>query len=388
MRDVQRLAGTFLSSAPRELRLSQGFRFNHGQTIAPFTIAYETFGELNADRSNAILVCHALSPSAHVAGKYSADDEKAGWWDGLVGYGKAIDLERHFVVCVNLPGSCWGTTAPSSTDPVTDQPYGAHYPWVTIEDMVEAEKLVLDHLGIERLRSVAGGSLGGMQVFMWATLHPERVDSIITMAAGAAVPVQGIAWHTIGRKIIEGDQRFNGGNYYAAGETLRGLQLARMVGHMTYLSTAGLEKKFGRRRRGSTRQFEIDSYLEYQGTKFGASFDANSYIRLQAGMDEMDLEEQFGSLEEAFAGFRGRALLISFDTDWLFPPKEVVKVHQSLLANGVESHYLEVTTLNGHDAFLIDYDLISKPVSEFLQSTAGRVLRGDGPSNKPGPERS
>ena len=192
---------------------------------------------LNADRSNAILVCHALSASAHAAGKYTDDrDEKPGWWDGLIGYGKAIDLEQYFVVCVNLPGSPFGTTAPKSIDPATGKPYGSRYPWPTIEDMVESQKLVLEHLGITHLRAIAGGSLGGMQVLMWAAMYPEFADSIIAMASGAAVPVTGIAWHILGRKIIETDQRFNGGDYYDDPDPLRGLQVARMLGHMTYLS--------------------------------------------------------------------------------------------------------------------------------------------------------
>lgn len=364
----ERIGDTFISDSPRFLHLKDGFRFRHGQVIAPFTLAYETFGELNEDRSNAILVCHALSAGPHVAGKYHPDDQKAGWWDGLVGYGKGIDLDKHFVVCVNFPGSCVGTTAPSSIDPASGKPYGSRFPWVTIEDMVESERIVLEHLGIHQLRSVAGGSLGGMQVLMWATLYPDRVLSIIAMAAAAAVPVQGIAWHIIGRKIIEEDGSFNGGDYYEPGdvEPPRGLQVARMVGHMTYLSNEALEQKFGRRRRESTRQFEIDSYLEYQGRKFARTFDANSYIRIQAAMDEMDLSEQYGSIESALQRFRSPSLLVAFDTDWLFPAPEVRKVHNALLSNGVDSTYLEMKTSNGHDAFLIDYHLISEPVASFL----------------------
>jgi homoserine O-acetyltransferase len=361
------LENTFIARPPEHLVLEGGFRFRHGQTIAPFTIAYETFGELNADKSNAVLVCHALSPSAHAAGKYTVDDPKPGWWDGLVGYGKGIDLERYFVVCVNIPGSCNGTTAPNSVDPKSGKAYGSSYPWVTIEDMVEAEHTVLRSLGIEKLKAVAGGSLGGMQVLTWITLYPEMVGGIISMAAAAAVPVEGVAWHIIGRKIIESDARFRGGDYYEQPDSLRGLQVARMVGHMTYLSLEALEKKFGRRRRHGTRQFEIDSYLEYQGKKFADSFDANSYIRLQAAMDEMDLEEQFGSLEHAFNRYRGDALIISFDTDWLFPPVEVVKVHRALTTVGASSHYIQFDTINGHDAFLIDYPMITPPVREFLE---------------------
>ncbi|HEX8411120.1 MAG TPA: homoserine O-acetyltransferase [Thermoanaerobaculia bacterium] len=354
---------SFLTSPPRELVLPDGFRFTHGQTIAPFTIVYETFGTLNEDRSNAILVCHALSASAHAAGRYTDDpNEKPGWWDGLVGYGKAIDLDRWFVVCVNLPGSPFGTTAPKSIDPATGKAYGSRYPWPTIEDMVESQKRVLDHLGITHLRAIAGGSLGGMQVLMWAAMYPDMADDLIAMATGAAVPVTGIAWHILGRKIIESDQRFHGGDYYDHDEPLRGLQLARMLGHMTYLSAESLQRKFGRRRRNNTRQFEIDSYFEYQGNKFAALYDANSYIRVQAAMDEMDLEEQYGTLQAAFAKWTGRTLLVAFDTDWLFPPAESERVAAAM--DNVQ--YELVPSANGHDTFLIDYHLIDPLVREFL----------------------
>ncbi len=360
-------AETFICDPPKELVLGDGFRFTHGQTIAPFTIVYETFGTLNADRSNAILVCHALSASAHCAGKYSDDpEEKPGWWDGLVGYGKPLDLDRFFVVCVNLPGSPFGTTAPKSVDPATGKAYGSRYPWPTIEDMVRSQKLVLEHLGITHLRAIAGGSLGGMQVLMWCNLYPDFADSIIAMATGAAVPVHGIAWHILGRKIIEADQRFNGGDYYDNDDALRGLQVARMLGHMTYLSAQSLQKKFGRRRRGNTRQFEIDSYFEYQGRKFATLYDANSYIRVQAAMDEMDLEEQHGTLQQAFSQWKGRTLLVSFDTDWLFPVAETERVATAMRSLGLDVHHEMLSSPNGHDTFLIDYDLISPRVREFV----------------------
>jgi homoserine O-acetyltransferase len=358
---------SFLSGPPKELVLVDGFRFRHGQTIAPFTIVYETFGELNADRSNAILVCHALSASAHCAGRYSDnDDEKPGWWDGLIGHGKAIDLDKYFVVCVNLPGSPFGTTAPKSIDPATGKPYGSRYPWPTIEDMVESQKIVLDHLGIEHLCAIAGGSLGGMQVLMWAAMYPERADSIIAMACGPAVPVTGIAWHILGRKIIESDARFHRGDYYDDPDPLRGLQVARMLGHMTYLSQESLQRKFGRRRRGESRQFEIDSYFEYQGKKFAALYDANSYIRVQAAMDEMDLDEQYGDLQNAFQRWRGRTLIVSFDTDWLFPPSESARVTAALQSLDTPVAHHEIASANGHDTFLIDFPLIDGLVREFL----------------------
>ncbi len=361
---------TFISGPPQRLELPEGFCFRHDETIAPFTIVYETFGELNADRSNAILVCHALSASAHAAGTYTDDpEEKAGWWDGLIGYGKGIDLAEFFVVCVNFPGSPFGTTAPSSMDPATGTPYGSRYPWPTIEDMVEAEKLVLEHLGVTHLRAIAGGSLGGMQVLMWVAMYPGFADSIICMASGAAVPVTGVAWHILGRKIIETDVRFNGGDYYDQADPLRGLEVARMLGHMTYLSTDSLQRKFARRRRGDTRQFEIDSYFEYQGKKFAGLYDANSYIRVQAAMDEMDLHERYESLQGAFAKWRGRTLLISFDTDWLFPPAATELVAVAMRSLGTSAIHYEITSGNGHDTFLIDFHLIEEPVRSFLSET-------------------
>jgi len=366
---VQRVGDSFLCEPPKSLVLEHGFTFQHDTTIRPFTIVYETFGELNAARDNAILVCHALSPGAHAAGRYTPDDPKPGWWDGMIGFDKGIDLARYFVVCVNFPGSPWGTTGPATLDPATGRPYGSRYPAVTVEDMVASQRLVADHLGISQFACIAGASLGGMQVLMWAALHPERTRSIVCMAAAAAVPVASVAWHLIGRKLIQSDARFAGGDYYEHGEPLRGLELARMVGHMTYLSDAALERKFGRRRRGGTRQFEVDSYLEYQGRRFAGIYDANSYIRVQAAMDEMDLEEQFGSLEKAFSRFTARSLLISFDTDWLFPPEEIARVDWALVQAGVRDvTHLRLATPNGHDAFLVDYDLINRPVREFLTS--------------------
>lgn len=365
---VERIGESFLAEKPKTLLLEQGFRFTHGQVIAPFAITYETFGELNADKSNAILVCHALSASAHAAGVYSDDpDERPGWWDGLIGYGKAIDLSQYFVICVNLPGSPFGTTAPKSIDPSAGKPYGSRYPWVTIEDMVESQKTVLKHLGIKHLRAIAGGSLGGMQVLMWCAMYPNATDSIIAMATGAQVPVHGVGWHILGRKIVEADQRFNGGDYYDSGsDPLRGLQVARMLGHMTYLSHSALQRKFGRRRRAETRQFEIESYFEYQGKKFASQFDANSYIRVQAAMDEMDLEEQFGSLQAAFARWRGRTLLVSFDTDWLFPIGELERVASAMRSLGVDVCHEQIQSSNGHDTFLIDFHLFAEKVRQFL----------------------
>lgn len=359
---------TFVCEPAKSLALADGFTFKHGERIAPFSIVYETYGELNADRSNAVLVCHALSPGAHCAGKYAADEAKPGWWDGMVGYGKGIDLAKYFVVCVNFPGSPWGTTAPRTPDPATGKPYGSRYPWVTVEDMVESQRIVADHLGIATWKAIVGNSLGGMEVLMWAAMYPERIGGLVSIAASAFVPVASVAWHLIGRKMIQSDPAFNGGDYYDNPDPLRGLQLARMVGHMTYLSNEALESKFGRRRRGGTRQFEVDSYLEHQGGKFATSYDANSYIRVQAAMDEMDLDEQFGSLAAAFSRLRCTALLVSFDTDWLFPTSEIARLHAAMREAGVAATHVDIPTPNGHDAFLIDYGKLAPPVRDYLAS--------------------
>ncbi len=280
----------------------------------------------------------------------------------MIGFDKGIDLSRWFVVCVNFP-RVRGEPPPRTPWIPRRGPRTARaIRGIIVEDMVESQRLVADHLGIDTFAAIAGSSLGGMEVLMWTALHPERARSIICMAAAAAVPVASVAWHLIGRKLIQADPAFNGGDYYDRKGNVRGLELARMVGHMTYLSNEAMEAKFGRRRRGGTRQFEVDSYLEHQAQRFAGAYDANSYIRVQAAMDAMDLEEQFGSLAKAFERFRGKALLISFDTDWLFPSKAVTRILEAMH----DARHLVISTPNGHDAFLVDYHLVNPPVREFL----------------------
>jgi len=284
----------------------------------------------------------------------------------MFGPGRALDPTRSFIVCVNVLGGCQGSTGPASLDPDTGKPYGSSFPVVTIRDMVRTQALLADHLGVRAWQAVVGGSMGGMQALEWAVMFPERVRSLVALATTAAASAQQIAWSMVGRRAILVDPNFAGGDYYDHEDPLRGLQVARMLGHMTYLSQEALQRKFGRRRRGATRQFEIDSYFEYQGKKFAALYDANSYIRVQAAMDEMDLEEQYGDLQSAFARWRGRTLIVSFDTDWLFPPTESERVATAMRQAGTPATHIEIASANGHDTFLIDFHLIDDLVRQFL----------------------
>lgn len=366
---ADRQQNSFLAEPPKRLYLDQGFRFQSGQIIAPFEFAYETYGECNADKSNVILICHPLSKGPHAAGyRISNGGVQYGWWDDLIGFGKAIDLRKFFVICCNVPGSCFGTTSPATLDPRSGNPWGSLYPWPTIQDMIEAERLVMRSLGIRRLHTVVGGSFGGMRTLAWAASRSEEVESIVAMACGPSVPIEGLAWHLIARKAIEFDAAFHGGDYYGDPCMLRGLQIARMVGHMTYLSQQALMTKFGKGRCVAECQRDLSSYFEHMGQRFASHYDANSYLRILAAMDDMDLAEQYGSLAYAFKNWRGRTLLLSFDTDRLFPIPELELVERTMSGLHADVMHKHISTRNAHDAFLIDYDLISHPVREFLES--------------------
>lgn len=365
---LSRPQDSFPAAAPRKLVLDHGFQFKNGTIITPFAVAYETYGELNADKSNAILVCHPLSKGPHAAGyRVCNGKEVHGWWDGLIGYGKAIDLNKFFVICCNVPGSCFGTTSPASVDPRSGRPWGSRYPWPTISDMVEADRLVIRSMGIHRLHAVVGGSFGGMRTLAWAAYNPEQVVSIAAMACGSAVPIESLAWHFIARQVVEADAAFHNGDYYDTPHALRGLQIARMVGHMTYLSQQALVTRFGKPGGTAERQGELRSYLEYMGQRFASQYDANSYLRILSAMDEMDLARQHGSLECAFKNWQGRTLLLSFDTDRLFPIREAELVERAISKLNRSVIHSRISTRNAHDAFLIDYPLISQPVVAFLE---------------------
>lgn len=351
------------------------FCLESGETLQPVTLAYETYGALNSDRSNAILICHALSGSAHAAGYLDGDRDKLGWWEECIGPGKAFDTDRFFVICSNVIGSCYGSTGPSSFDPVTGRPYGLHFPVVTIGDMVRAQVRLIDHLGIDRLLCVAGGSMGGMQVLEWAAHHPQRVHAAIPIATTAHHSPMLIAFSEVGRQAIYADPAWNHGAYYdQPRKPDAGLAVARMVGHITYLSEESMHLKFGRRLQGLEKygyefetEFEIESYLKYNGHKFTQRFDANSYLYVTKAMDYFDLTQPTGTLAATFAeSAHVKCLVISFTSDWLYPSYHSKQLVSALTAAGVDVTYLDVRSSWGHDAFLLEVETMTNLLGSFL----------------------
>ena len=354
-------------------------RLESGATLGPVTIAYETYGRLNEARNNAILIVHALSGSAHAAGYHSLDDHKPGWWDETIGPGKAFDTDRFFVICSNVIGSCYGSTGPSSINPATGKPYGLSFPVVTISDMVHAQVKLIDHLGIDQLLCVAGGSMGGMQVLEWAANHPTRLKSAIPLATTAHHSPMLIAFSEVGRQAIYADPAWANGDYYELGKKPdAGLAVARMVGHITYLSEESMQKKFGRRLRSLERygyefetEFEIESYLKYNGNNFTRRFDANSYLYVTKAMDYFDLSRQTGSLAAAFANSEHiKFLVVSFTSDWLYPSYHSKEVVSALTAVGADVSYLDIQSTWGHDAFLLEVDTMTNLLGSFLDRLA------------------
>jgi homoserine O-acetyltransferase len=364
----------------RRVRIAGPLLLDSGVRLAPVDIAYETYGRLAADRGNAILVCHALTGDQHLASVHPRTG-KPGWWTRLVGAGKPLDPERHFIICVNVLGSCMGTTGPASIDPATGEPWGMRFPVITIRDMVRAQAMLLDHLGIERLMAVVGGSMGGMQVLEWAATYPDRVAAALAIATAARHSAQNIAFHEVGRQAIMADPRWRGGAYYADGDAPQsGLAVARMAAHITYLSEAGLTEKFGRRLQsrdavswGFDADFQVESYLRHQGISFVERFDANSYLYITRAMDYFDLaEEHGGRLANAFAGTRTRFCVISFDSDWLYPTPESRAVVHALIAANASVSFVELSSPFGHDSFLLDAPEMNRVIDGFLRAGAGR----------------
>jgi homoserine O-acetyltransferase len=351
------------------------FCLESGATLGPVTIAYETYGRLNADHSNAILICHALSGSGHAAGYHGAEDDKPGWWDECIGPGKAFDTERFFVICSNVVGSCYGSTGPMDDDPATGKPYGLRFPVVTIADMVQAQVKLVDHLGIDRLLCVAGGSMGGMQVLEWAAHHPERVRAVIPLATTAQHSPMLIAFSEVGRQAIYADPYWNEGDYYLADKKPdAGLAVARMVGHITYLSEESMQQKFGRRLQDIEQygyefetEFEVESYLKYNGNSFTRRFDANSYLYVTKAMDYFDLSQATGSLAAAFANSTAvKYLVVSFTSDWLYPSYHSKRLVSALTAAGADVTYLDIQSSWGHDAFLLEVETMTRLLGSFL----------------------
>jgi homoserine O-acetyltransferase len=337
-------------------------RLKSGAELPAYDIAYETYGELNAARSNAVLVCHALNASHHVAGFYEGEKSNVGWWDNLVGPGKPLDTRRFFVVGSNYLGSCFGSTGPASLNPATGKRWGADFPVVTVENWVEAQARLADRLGIERFAAVIGGSLGAMQALQWTLAFPQRVRHALVIAAAPKLTPQNIAFNEVARQAIMSDPDFHGGHYYEKGVVpARGLRIARMIGHITYLSGEAMAEKFGRLlRRGSPGfdfdiDFEVESYLRYQGDKFSSYFDANTYLRITKALDYFDPAADFdGSLSAALARAQAQFLVVSFKSDWRFPPSRSREMVRALLDNRRIVSYLEIDAPGGHDAFLLE----------------------------------
>jgi homoserine O-acetyltransferase/O-succinyltransferase len=346
-----------------------------GATLAPVEVAYETYGKLNTARSNAILILHALSGDAHAAG-ISEETGKPGWWDNSIGPGKAFDTEKYFIICSNVLGGCRGTTGPTSINPASGASYAMSFPGITIPDMVRLQKQLIDHLGIGRLLAVAGGSMGGMQALEWAVIYPDSVVAAIPIATTARHSAQQIAFNEVGRQAIMADPDWNEGNYDRGKPPARGLAVARMVGHITYMSDESMREKFGRRLRDRDRygfdfsiDFEVESYLRYRGAQFVERFDANSYLYITKALDYFDLANGRGSLAEALGQSTARFLVISFTSDWLYPSYQSLEIVNALRSRNRDVAYCELSSNYGHDAFLVDIGEQTEILRGFLASS-------------------
>ncbi|HIJ71502.1 MAG TPA: homoserine O-acetyltransferase [Planctomycetes bacterium] len=347
-----------------------------GKSLAPIDVAYETYGKLNEAGDNAILICHALSGNAHVAGYNNPDETKAGWWDAMVGPGKPIDTNKYFVICSNILGGCSGTTGPSEINPATGGPYGIDFPMITIADMVKVQKLLLDKLGIGQLLMVIGGSMGGMQVLEWATAYPNFVRSVIVVASTTRLSPQSVAFDAVGRNAILADSNFYDGQYQDKEGPARGLAIARMIGHITYLSEEGMRNKFGRElkkaddyRYDFDSEFSVETYLDYQGASFVERFDANSYLYISKAMDYFDLAKQHGSLQQAFEPSKCRFLIVSFSSDWLFTPAQSEEIVNTLAGIDKDVSYCNIGSSYGHDAFLLEPEKLGLLIRSFIEAT-------------------
>jgi homoserine O-acetyltransferase len=352
-----------------------------GRTLGPVQVAYETYGELNDQRSNAVLICHALTGDAHAAGYHSEMDRKPGWWEVMVGPGKGIDTNKYFVICSNILGGCKGTTGPSSINPETGRVWGLDFPVITIEDMVKVQRALIDYLGIDKLLTVVGGSMGGMQVLEWAVRYPERLQTAIPVATTPRLNAQSIAFDAVGRNAILADPHFHNGQYHDGPGPDRGLAIARMVAHITYLSEEGMHSKFGRELRKTEKysydfgsEFSVETYLDHQGRVFVDRFDANSYLYITKAVDYYDLQSRFDTLNDAFKHVDLSFLVISFSSDWLFPPKQSRQVVDALLTNNKRVSYSEVNSPYGHDAFLLEPEVLGRLIGGFLASASGEPV--------------
>jgi homoserine O-acetyltransferase len=364
-------------ATPQRMQFTDPLPLQCGRSIADYELVYETYGTLSADRSNAILICHALNASHHVAGEYAGQPDSEGWWDNMVGPGKPVDTDKFFVVGVNNLGSCFGSTGPMSNDPATGKPYGASFPLVTVEDWVDAQARLADKLGIAQFAAVMGGSLGGMQALCWTFRHPARVRNALVIAAAPNLSAQNIAFNEVARQAILTDPEFYEGDFTSRGvKPIRGLRVARMIGHITYISDEQMAEKFGREKQTVQKfsfdpEFQIESYLRYQGDKFSEYFDANTYLRITKALDYFDpAANAAGDLAKALSPATARFLVISFTTDWRFSPGRSREIVQALLDNGADVSYAEITAPHGHDAFLLDDSKYHAVVRAYLDRVA------------------
>ncbi len=346
--------------SPQTAHFSEPLTLKSGVVLPQFDLVYETYGTLNASKNNAVLVCHALSGTHHVAGKYAESDKNAGWWDNLIGPNKPLDTNKFFVIGVNNLGGCHGSSGPSSINPNTQKPYGAAFPIVTVEDWVNSQAKLLDYLGIETLAAVIGGSLGGMQALQWALAYPDRMTHAMVIASAPNLTAQNIAFNEVARQAIMTDPEFYDGDYYSHNTVpRRGLRIARMLGHITYLSDDAMGEKFGRKLKDTIKygfdvEFEMESYLRYQGDKFAGEFDANTYLRMTRALDYYDPALNFdGDLSKALGKVKAQFLVVSFTSDWRFSPTRSREIVKALLDNELTVSYAEVTAAHGHDAFLM-----------------------------------
>jgi len=367
---VETLYYTFAHS-PSELELESGEKFG------PITLAYETYGKLNSEKSNAILIHHALTGDAHAAG-FHPGDKDPGWWDNMIGPGKAFDTEHYFIICSNVLGGCKGSTGPASINPVTGRPYGLQFPVITIKDMVNAQRHLIDYLGIDKLLAVVGGSMGGMQALQWVVSYPDRVQSAIPVATTANHSPQQIAFNEVGRQAIMADPNWNEGDYYGKDLPAKGLSVARMVGHITYMSDVSMSEKFGRKFKNTKQpfkfspEFEVEGYLQYRGDNFIKRFDPNSYLYITKAIDYFDLSNGTG-LREVFKGINAPFLIIAFKSDWLYPAYQSQEIARACKLAGIDAIYCELNSNYGHDAFLVEVGEQAHLIKYFLKRVAGNL---------------
>ena len=378
--DINKSVGIVQSQDVRLFDQASPMTLECGKQLAPVDVRYETYGTLNDKKDNAILIIHALTGDAHVAGKNNESDKKPGWWDSMIGPGKAFDTNRYFIICSNCLGGCSGTTGPGSINPETDKPYGLDFPVITISDMVDLQLKLVQHLGIEKLLAVAGGSMGGMQCLDWAVRYPDKTAGMIFIASAPKLTAQGIAFNAVARNAVLHDKDFNDGNYYGTSVPANGLAIARMIAHITYLSEQAMHLKFGRRLQNAEdyqyifdQEFQVESYLDHQGNSFVERFDANSYLYITKALDYYDLARKYGSLEDALAKVQCRSLVVSFSSDWLFPPEQGKQISDGLISNDKKVSYANIESPYGHDSFLLEVPIQTNLIKGFLRATYCKI---------------